>query len=503
MNDNSIKKPSSSGKGCLLVLLLFLLIIVSVFIIIKLTLTPANKPNKEISTVNFEPKANQLLLEEELLNQILLDMVPPQNLFSISQLQIDCSRNSVSIYSEYSLQLSLMDFPIKKDINGSIEALLEVKPEKDVYIISLKKLKIGRMPVPLFMVRTKLYSRINDTIPISSNSNTNEFQVDLLSKMEEELSLQGLEQLTFREEGILLILSPKALGLGNLDTNFTDRVIEQISQDLENKRDIRENPIGKVLVQEMNMFKEADNEDRAFLTYIEGDVLLINKDTEWLANFGDEILPGQTIAVQRNGYCEILLPDGSMVKLMDQAVMKVHQLYYNQGERSIHLDMDSGVLAAKVSKVINQDSKFDINIGSTVMGIRGTSFQINMKKQSFTLLLQEGHVEISNDYGNKNLNGGEKLEGSAKTLEEVAVLSEDELQDLNNHLLMVTKPEVLSSYKETNVIPVFNSALRIYREYEGSDKTERDQFTQWLEDFIQSHPEFQKEMEKIANEQGF
>ncbi len=153
------------------------------------------------------------------------------------------------------------------------------------------------------------------------------------------------------------------------------------------------------------LFIGAQNNTEAVILYIEGTVD-ISRDGQYLnysdIDIGTVVDNYDMIETGYDGYLEIEIrtPVSAAVSL------KIHEntnFYFDtkeiQGSKKTSFQLLSGSMALKVQKLY-EDNELDVNVNSTVMGVRGTEFTVSSTIDGSTLVTtEEGRVSCTDSKG--------------------------------------------------------------------------------------------------------
>ncbi|MGQ9617168.1 MAG: FecR family protein [Spirochaetota bacterium] len=97
-----------------------------------------------------------------------------------------------------------------------------------------------------------------------------------------------------------------------------------------------------------------------------------------LAELDMELPQGTIVRTGKNALCEITLYDGSTIKISSGSVFQIESVTYEAetGKKTGKFKLVFGKVRAKVEKLTTTDSKFEISSGTSLAGIRGTSFGV-------------------------------------------------------------------------------------------------------------------------------
>lgn len=132
----------------------------------------------------------------------------------------------------------------------------------------------------------------------------------------------------------------------------------------------------------------ADN----ILSYLEGEVWVVQQGSEFQGDFGMELSDGDTIETGPDGLAIIELGSYGVLKITENTILTL-----DRTGRDTHVNLLSGSLFTKVAK-LTTDS-FNVQTDSVVAGIRGTEFFMSYGQTieefpDIWLCVNEGTVEV-------------------------------------------------------------------------------------------------------------
>ncbi len=101
-------------------------------------------------------------------------------------------------------------------------------------------------------------------------------------------------------------------------------------------------------------------------------------DAPWKAlKVGTQLQEGDAVRTQAKTRLELLVPDGSRVRLGSKSSMVLSQGHFKRsGERKVTFTLWLGKVWAKVAKRVGGKSSFEVKTQNAVAGVRGTSFAV-------------------------------------------------------------------------------------------------------------------------------
>jgi hypothetical protein len=155
-------------------------------------------------------------------------------------------------------------------------------------------------------------------------------------------------------------------------------------------------------------FKPAD----ARINFMKGQVEIQRVNAEdWRPAFIKMgLYPGDRIKCQAAAEAEIVLHDGSVVKLKDASLLQIEQLERDRKAKAARtaLKLYHGKVLGSIRKISSKESRFTITTPTAVAGIRGTVFGVFVEGDTTELNVLKGEVGLSGERGPEVL-VGEKM----------------------------------------------------------------------------------------------
>lgn len=100
------------------------------------------------------------------------------------------------------------------------------------------------------------------------------------------------------------------------------------------------------------------------------------------------------IKTQNAGRARVVLRDGSILNVSENASLKV--LQYDAQSQQTKLQLDYGYVRANVAKLVNPNSSFEIHTNTVVCGVLGTHFEVETSDEATQVHVHEGQVSFTN-----------------------------------------------------------------------------------------------------------
>lgn len=118
------------------------------------------------------------------------------------------------------------------------------------------------------------------------------------------------------------------------------------------------------------------------------------RSKNWLnAKLGMRVLNRDRITTTRETRCEILLQDGSVVRLGEKADFEFSDVYFSKNTKKVETELRKGRLWANIRKLAGKDKKWQVKAPTAVCAVRGTIYRIDAST-STDILVYEGEVDV-------------------------------------------------------------------------------------------------------------
>ena len=139
---------------------------------------------------------------------------------------------------------------------------------------------------------------------------------------------------------------------------------------------------------------------KAVVTLLEGKASLYQKGIKKpkALSKGSLLARGDRVTTDIKSRIEIKMPDKSIVRFDEQTTFVLEAAAYDQktNKRNVNVNMILGKTWAKVPKFSGSKGRFEITTQTSVAGVRGTDFRMNVNKDNSAVLkVYEGEVAVS------------------------------------------------------------------------------------------------------------
>jgi hypothetical protein len=149
-----------------------------------------------------------------------------------------------------------------------------------------------------------------------------------------------------------------------------------------------------------------------------GEIKVLNGKAELLhenevigkrASKGSSLAVNDLLRTKRRGYAEVALVDGSLVKVFEKTRLKINGIERGEGSNA---DIQKGKVHFDISKISDVSGEFTIRTTTSIIGVKGTSFLVNVMPEFTRVTVSTGTVEVARNDGGAGrvvLNKGESV----------------------------------------------------------------------------------------------
>ena len=139
---------------------------------------------------------------------------------------------------------------------------------------------------------------------------------------------------------------------------------------------------------------------KAVVTLLEGDASLFKKGVTKpkALSKGNLLAQGDRVTTGTKSRVEIKLPDNSFIRFDEKTTFVLESVAYDQKTKikDVNINIILGKTWAKVPKFSGSKGRFAITTKTSVAGVRGTDFRMNVNKDNSAILkVYDGEVAVS------------------------------------------------------------------------------------------------------------
>lgn len=134
------------------------------------------------------------------------------------------------------------------------------------------------------------------------------------------------------------------------------------------------------------------------VTFVKGDVQSGTDATFARVKRNQELAAGTTVKTGEGARAELTFPDGSVVRVGPNAVLKIDGAAFDGKSKEVKVEatLVGGQAWAKVAKLVGDESQFNLKTNNAVAGVRGTVFRVNVDRDEATVVkVYNGAVAVA------------------------------------------------------------------------------------------------------------
>jgi hypothetical protein len=139
------------------------------------------------------------------------------------------------------------------------------------------------------------------------------------------------------------------------------------------------------------------------LTYIHGDVKIINGERTRHAKIRDTIIKGDRIITSGDSSVCMQIPASTVVRLLPDSTLDMRSIL-DKGTTTLHLN--NGTVLSKLAR-LDKDKSYSITTPNALLTVRGTIFSVSYKPGTTELLVWEGAVRVQRLISKSSSTGSE------------------------------------------------------------------------------------------------
>ncbi|MDI6688675.1 MAG: FecR family protein [Desulfobacterales bacterium] len=143
----------------------------------------------------------------------------------------------------------------------------------------------------------------------------------------------------------------------------------------------------------LSLFADAGRQVAGTVTFMMGDVFVSHDKTTWVnADFDMKIYQGDQIRTETESRCEIILEDGTMVRMDENTFQQFEKCMVSKTAKEVSLFMSSGKMWLNARKILAKSDSFKVRTNKAVCAIRGTKFRVDTDDEQTRISVHKGIV---------------------------------------------------------------------------------------------------------------
>ncbi|MEW6042019.1 MAG: FecR family protein [Elusimicrobiota bacterium] len=215
------------------------------------------------------------------------------------------------------------------------------------------------------------------------------------------------------------------------------------------------------------------------------------------------------IKTDKSSFCDIVLDDGSMIKLNEKTELLIKYLRYELKKQKYRFSLQTGKLHGAVNKLSTPGSRVSIKTPTSVAAVRGTDFAIIATTESTNIGLFEGKLAVSSQEAEEEEEEAEEEAGflapttayeEAPAVSTPTVVKKEVVLEPNNEVTVAKKEEpVLQAYLSRTMEREKRRCERL-REVADKIREKLQARSSFLQDRIKEQEEKLKDFDKKREE---
>ncbi len=355
--------------------------------------------------------------------------------------------------------VALNKFASLRPVASRVRIQLHAVPEENGMLLSIEKLKLNKLPLPLSLVKKYLSPEVLASAglplapvqPLTASLPYSWFD----SMLPGGIRVSGLEirqgMLNARlkvdtrlQRDILNEISPFFRQYG---TSLYDAVAAAFPNPDDSQRELLRT--ASELARMHSSMELYPDQPSALVSYLENEVWAEPPGkSPFMPNIGSDLFTGTIIRTEADASLEMILRDGSLLKVGQKSRFRLDTLPENSEKHLARFTLEDGIIRGQVARTAATD--FAFATPSAVTEVRGTDLVIETDRgKKLSVKVLEGSVAVIPASRQENLvKSTEKLEASRRSLENVKIsglpvvsLSRNEEDSIETEIPILSNPD--------------------------------------------------------------
>lgn len=407
---------------------IILIIVLIMFVLLPALLLFLLFPGSTFGSLSSEPSPvpqspvmdeRAVSLHEEWIRNRLLPLVHdalPERGLSLQGLAVAITREGVSL--TVGVEIDLPVLPIIDAFPLMLRLRLPITWEEELGI-GVDQVKIGRLPIPAFLLR-RVLKGVDESADLASLQLPLPHRVDIdapalyldLNPFLDSLfpGTRAVDVSTVPDHLQIALALPEQLSqsvqeLASLFAGHKEGLRDAVAAALPAEKQEMAEQIEEVLAVAAS-FTSPDGDalaslgrEEAIVSYCEGEAEAGIEGGEFYPlEFGQSLPPGTTVRTGKSSYAELLLPGDNVIKMDESTVLVLEHCFSDGDVHQNSVRQVSGALRSRVAKLKGIDSFYEIKVHTAVMGVRGTDFcTFAERRNEMRIAVLEGEVLVETE----------------------------------------------------------------------------------------------------------
>lgn len=205
---------------------------------------------------------------------------------------------------------------------------------------------------------------------------------------------------------------------------------------------------------------------KALVTFKKGKSYVIRNNVKQEINVNSLLEEKDIVKTEKDSYINVQMSNGVMLRIGGNTQISIEKVLRDKDNEEFLLGISEGDVLTKVEKEKNKNIKVHIQSPTAIASVRGTEFYVETQKDSSTIAVNEGKVEVSSIDGTQKqtIEAGEKIVATFQELkksiletyekqkfEMIEQLEKTKKQNFENVIQQIEKNQKLIEEQKKNI----------------------------------------------------
>ncbi|GIX42038.1 MAG: hypothetical protein KatS3mg129_1771 [Leptospiraceae bacterium] len=160
------------------------------------------------------------------------------------------------------------------------------------------------------------------------------------------------------------------------------------------------------------------SQSKALVVFKKGKSYVINNNQKKEIKINTILNENDIIKTEKDAYVNLQLSNGVLIRVGGNTQITLNKIVRKDNNEEFGIQLSQGEVLSKVEKDKKKKIKLDIQSPTAIASVRGTEFFVEAEKDSSTIAVNEGKVEVSSIDGSQKqtVEAGEKIIATFKEM---------------------------------------------------------------------------------------
>lgn len=160
------------------------------------------------------------------------------------------------------------------------------------------------------------------------------------------------------------------------------------------------------------------SQSKALVVFKKGKSYVINNNQKKEIKINTILKESDIIKTEKDAYVNLQLSNGVLIRVGENTQITLNKIVRKDNNEEFSIQLSQGEVLSKVEKDNKKKTKLDIQSPTAIASVRGTEFFVEAEKDSSTIAVNEGKVEVSSIDGTQKqtVEAGEKIIATFKEM---------------------------------------------------------------------------------------